>query len=157
MESEHRVPRGAGFLVAGLVVGLGIGFGVASMPVRAMATKAAAAPVAWVPPPGVVQISPCVPTMGEHWANPDDLPMGPIFTVDKGQLISIEYMPGQNHFAAGRSWNDLTFRYNGEPLAIDHADIDFQAHVHEGYEVPHCDMHFYLVSHREDRAITCQP
>ena len=157
MELQHRIPRRTGLFVAGLVVGLGVGFAVASQPVRATATNVAASPLAWVPPPGVVQISPCVPTMGEHWANPDDLPMGPIYTVDQGQLISIEYMPGQDDFAAGRSWNDLTFRYNGQPLAIEHADVDFQPHGHEGYEVPHYDMHFYLVSHAEDRAITCQP
>jgi hypothetical protein len=40
---------------------------------------------------------------------------------------------------------------------IAHADIDFLPHGHEGFEVPHYDMHFYVVGHPEDREITCQP
>ena len=146
----QRVFDRAGFLVLGVTLGvLAVG-----NPVRATVQQPAG-PVAWEPPPGVVQISECVPTMGEHWANPQDMPMGPIYTVYRGQLISIEYMPSQADFAAGKSWNDLTFRYWGQQLAIDHADIDFLPEGHEGYEVPHYDMHFHLMTHAEDREITC--
>ena len=112
-------------------------------------------PVMWNPPPGVVQLTPCVPNMGEHWANPVNMPLGPIYTVDRGRLISIEYMPSQADFAAGRSWTDLKFLYWGSPLTIQHADIEFQPQGHEGYEIPHYDMHFHLVTHTDDRAITC--
>ena len=137
--------------------GLALGAVVATQPALASLQQPSTIPVAWMPPPGVDQISPCVPTMGEHWANPADMPMGPIYTVHNGHLISIEYMPAQADFAEGKSWNDLTFRYWGQPLPIEHADMDFLPHGHEGYEVPHYDMHFYLVGHPEDRAITCQP
>ena len=140
-----------------LGLGLALGAVVAAQPTWASLQQPTTIPIAWMPPPGVVQISPCVPTMGEHWADPATMPMGPIYTVDKGRLISIEYMPAQADFAEGKSWNDLTFTYWGQPLPIRHADIDFLHEGHEGYEVPHYDMHFYLVNHAEDRAITCQP
>ena len=36
-------------------------------------------PLASSLPDSVVKISPVVPEMGEHWANPKDLPLGPIY------------------------------------------------------------------------------
>ncbi len=149
----RRIASRSWQFIAGVVLGVGI----VAHPTLAALQQPTTIPVAWVPPPGVVQISPCVPTMGEHWADPATMPMGPIYTVDRGRLMSIEYMPAQADFAEGRSWNDLAFTYWGQPLTIQHADVDFLAHGHEGYEVPHYDMHFYLVNHGEDRAITCQP
>ena len=150
--ASQRALERLGLFIAGAVVGVAI----VAHPALASLQQPTAIPVAWMPPPGVVQISPCVPTMGEHWADPATMPMGPIYTVDRGRLISIEYMPAQADFAEGKSWNDLTFTYWGQPLPIRHADVDFLPAGHEGYEVPHYDMHFHVVSHAEDRAITCQ-
>jgi hypothetical protein len=140
-----------------LALGLALGGLLAAHPALASLQQPSTTPIAWVAPEGVVQLSPCVPTMGEHWANPAHLPMGPIYTVHNGRLISIEYMPAQADFAAGKSWNDLTFRYWGQQLPIEHADMDYLPAGHEGYEVPHYDMHFYVVGHPEDREIACQP
>jgi hypothetical protein len=143
--------------LAMLGFGLALGYLVAAQPTWASLQQPSTTPIAWIPPAGVVKISECVPTMGEHWANPADLPMGPIYTVHDGRLISIEYMPAQADFAAGKSWHDLTFHYWGRPLPIEHADMDFLPEGHEGYEVPHYDLHFYVVGHPEDREITCRP
>lgn len=69
-------------------------------------------PVAWVPPPGSVQITECIATQGEHWANPADLaasPWGPIYTVQNGRLISIEYVFAQRDFAQNKAASDLKF------------------------------------------------
>ena len=139
----HRVVRRSWQLLAGVALGAAL----MAQPTWAYLQQPTTIPIAWMPPPGVVRISECVPTMGEHWADPATMPMGPIYTVDKGRLISIEYMPAQADFAEGKSWNDLTFLYWGQPLPIQHADIDFLPHGHEGYEVPHYDMHFYVVGH----------
>jgi hypothetical protein len=153
MQSKsRRVLDRAGLFVVALALALAVG----AEPVRATLDKPSTTPVAWMAPPGVVKVSECVPTMGEHWAKPEDLPMGPIYTVHRGRLISIEYMPAQADFMAGKSWEDLTFQYWGQQLAIEHANIDFQPHGHEGFEVPHYDMHFYLVTHGEEREISCQ-
>lgn len=64
-----------------LGLGLALGYLVAAHPTWASLQQPSTTPIAWVAPEGVVQISPCVPTMGEHWANPANLPMGPIYTV----------------------------------------------------------------------------
>ena len=148
-----RSRRLLGLLAAGLALG-GI---IAARPALASFAQPTTTPIAWVAPPGVVQISPCVPQMGEHWARLEDMPTGPIYTVYQGNLISIEYMPTQADFAAGKSWHELMFLYHGQQLPIQHADFGFMPHGHEGFEVPHYDMHFYVVGHPEDRAITCQP
>ena len=140
----------------GIILGMALGGLVAAQPLWATQQQPQTTPVAWVAPPGVVRISECVPLMGEHWARPADLPMGPIYTVDGGRLTSIEYMPAQADFAAGRSWEDLTLQYGGQPLIFNHVDVTFLAQGHEGYEVPHYDLHFYLVSPAEKRAITCR-
>jgi hypothetical protein len=46
-------------------------------------------------PAGVVQVSPIVPGMGEHWANPKNLPFGPIYCVIEGKVTCMEYMISQ--------------------------------------------------------------
>ena len=49
----------------------------------AVAAATAILPLASSLPDNVVKISPVVPEMGEHWANPKDLPLGPIYGVSK--------------------------------------------------------------------------
>lgn len=138
-----------------LTLGLGLAATVAAAPAVASVVQAEPQPIAWKPPPGVVKLSECVPYMGEHWARQEDWPLGPIYTVDHGRLIAIEYMPSREALTNGQSWDHLTFRYQDRPLAIDHANIDLMPHGHEGYEVPHYDMHFYVVTREVERAITC--
>jgi hypothetical protein len=158
----HRVCARIGLVVAGLALIAGAAVAGLLVTGRSGSAPASAAgqntppTITWTPPPGVVQISPCVPFMGEHWARPEDLPLGPIYTVYRGRLISIEYMIAQADFAIGKDWLDLTFRYHGEPLPIEHANIEFLPQGHEGYEVPHYDLHFHVVTHAEERAIACQ-
>src|SRR4028118_1664330 len=59
-------------------------------------------------PEGVIQLSPVVPAMGEHWANPADMPLGPIYCVHEGKIVCLEFMIAQEDFAAGQSWPALT-------------------------------------------------
>jgi hypothetical protein len=139
-----------------LALGLGVALAIVASPASASEERSDPRPIEWTPPPGVVKITDCVPYMGEHWARREDMPLGPIYTVHKDRLISIEYMPSQEAFEDGKSWQNLTFRYRGAPLPIDHANIDFMPHGHEGYEVPHYDMHFYVVTREEERSITCR-
>ncbi len=108
-----------------------------------------AATVAQTPPlglpAGVQQLSPCVPGMGEHWANPKDLPFGPIYGVYHGQVVFTEIMIDQKAFAAGKSWSEQLKPVAGH--SIDHVDVDFQPHGHPRYTVPHYDIHAYYVPH----------
>lgn len=96
-------------------------------------------------PEGTIRLTPCVPGMGEHWANPDDMPLGPIFGVHEGQLTFVEIMPSQEAFESGESWIDVLQPIEG--YEIDHVDIEFVEGGHEGYEVNHYDIHAYFMSH----------
>lgn len=98
-------------------------------------------------PEGVIQISPFIPGMGEHWANPKNLPFGPIYCVMNGRVTCMEYMISQADFAAGKSFEQLRPWFAGaEQPAVDHLEFNFEPHGHEGYKVPHYDLHMYFVS-----------
>ena len=103
--------------------------------------------------PDIVQLSPVVPKMGEHWANPKDMPLGPIYGVYKGQLIFFEFMIAQKDFKKGMSFLDLKSKLAVPLPPVDHVDIDWEPHGHEGFEVPHYDIHLYFVSHDMHMAI----
>jgi hypothetical protein len=111
---------------------------------EARADEFAKLPSASILPKGTVKVSGVVPGMGEHWANPKDLPLGPIYCVYKGKVVCLEYMISQADFAAGKSWPELTGLKNLPP--INHVNMGFEPKGHEGYEVPHYDMHIYFVS-----------
>lgn len=102
-------------------------------------------------PEGTVQLSPVVPTMGEHWGNPADMPLGPIYCVHNGEVVCLEYMIAQEDFESGKSWHDLA-GIPGLP-SVDHLNILFEENGHEGFEVPHYDLHMYFVTPEEVAAI----
>ena len=65
--------------------------GLAAAPVN-RAFAADGLPAASQLPKNIVQISPVIPGMGEHWADPKDLPLGPIYGVSQGRVIFLEFM-----------------------------------------------------------------
>lgn len=105
-------------------------------------------------PEGVIQISACVPGMGEHWADPANLPLGPIYGVMGDEVVFVEIMPSQQAFADGESWTEMLVPLAGH--SIDHVDIEFIPNGHEGYLVPHYDIHAYFVGHDAHMAY-CPP
>jgi uncharacterized protein YjiS (DUF1127 family) len=96
-------------------------------------------------PPGTIKVSPPVPGMGEHWANPKDLPLGPIYCVMDGKVICAEFMIVQEAFIRGKSFERLRLGMKGKLPPVDHLEITFMPHGHEGFEVPHYDVHMYFV------------
>ena len=103
-------------------------------------------------PQGTVKISENVPSMGEHWSRPEDLPLGPIYCVHKGKVVCIEYMMSQADLQAGKSWPELVGLKNLPP--INHVNLGFMPTGHHGYEIPHYDMHIYFVSPEALKTIT---
>jgi hypothetical protein len=126
-------------------------FGVA-LAALALATIAAAPqlpPQPKVHPQGIpadaMLVSPCVATMGYHWAALKNLPLGPIYGVMDGKPVFTEIMVDQKLFASGKSWDDQLKPLPG--YHIDHVDIDFEPYGHPGYPIPHYDIHAYYVPH----------
>jgi hypothetical protein len=101
-------------------------------------------------PPGTMKLTPVVPQMGEHWANPKDMPLGPIYGVYNGKLVFFEYMPAKD---LEKTVHDVPGTLVPTPSKIDHFDIDWNPEGHEGYEVPHYDMHMYYITRDEQNKI----
>lgn len=98
-------------------------------------------------PEGVVQLSPTVPGMGEHWGNPADMPLGPIYCVHEGKVVCLEFMIAQEEFTAGKSWPALAGMEGLPP--VNHLNVGFEPSGHEGFKVPHYDLHLYFLSPEE--------
>lgn len=111
-------------------------------------------------PAGAQKLSDVIPAMGEHWADLAQMPLGPIYLVHKGEVIGLEYMwtedmmqavsiptpAGPEEFAA------LVPLPVG--VTVDHVDIAYMEHGHEGFEVPHWDMHLSFITQAEKAAVT---
>jgi uncharacterized protein YjiS (DUF1127 family) len=100
-------------------------------------------------PAGTVKVSPFIAGMGEHWADPRDLPLGPIYCVMKGRVVCAEFMVAQQDLVDGRSFEHLKLGLAETMPAIDHVELTHMPHGHEGYETPHYDLHMYFISLRE--------
>jgi hypothetical protein len=85
----------------------------------------------------------CIPTMGYHYAKPQDWPLGPIYGYYNGKAIFTEIMVAKKLFEEGQSWNDQLKPLPG--YKIDHVDLWFEPHGHPGYEAPHYDIHAWYI------------
>lgn len=94
-------------------------------------------------PADAMLLSPCIATMGEHWANLKDLPMGPIYGVWEGKPVFTEIMVPVTALQKGFSYSDI---HALPGYTIDHVDFEFEPHGHQGMPVPHYDLHAYYVS-----------
>jgi hypothetical protein len=112
--------------------------------------------VPWTAPAGVEKMSPCIPKMGEHFADPKTMPFGPWYNVYQGKLIAIEYAISVADFAAGKNFTNALTQFDGKPLTIDHVDVTLSPKGHPHFTEPHYDLHFYLVPDSVDSAITCK-
>jgi hypothetical protein len=94
-------------------------------------------------PAGTVPLDGCIPTMGYHYANPKNWPLGPVYGYYNGKAIFTEAMIDQRSFARGRSWDEILKPLPG--YKIDHVDVWYEAHGHPGYTIPHYDIHAWYI------------
>jgi len=94
--------------------------------------------------PDAVPISPHVPQMGVHYANPADLPTGPIWCVIEGRVVCVEYLFLASALAAGESWNTLS---TGGVLApITHVDVDYVPGGVGPFQEPLYQLHIWFAN-----------
>lgn len=94
-------------------------------------------------PADAMLVSPCIATMGEHWANPKNLPVGPIYGVWQGKPVFTEIMVSVQQLQQGFSYANI---HALPGYTIDHIDFKFEPNGHAGFPVPHYDLHAYYVS-----------
>jgi lysophospholipase L1-like esterase len=100
-------------------------------------------------PAGVERLNPNADGMVELWAKSGDLPLGPIFGVEHGKLVFLEYRVGQDFFINGNSLDDLdAFRGIPSP-AVDHIRFNFLEEGQPGLESPHYDIHIFFIPSAE--------
>ena len=98
-------------------------------------------------PADVSPVMGCIPTMGYHYANPKNLPFGPIYGFYDGKPTFTEIMVDQKLFESGKSWDEQLKPLPG--YKIDHVDFWFEPHGHPGYPVPHYDIHAWYIPHAQ--------
>ena len=101
-------------------------------------------------PKDAMLVSPCIATMGEHWANPKNLPVGPIYGVWQGKPVFTEIMVSVKDLARGFSWANIQALPG---YKIDHIDFEFEPHGHPGMPVPHYDLHAYYITYADQMKI----
>jgi hypothetical protein len=94
-------------------------------------------------PADAMLVSPCVATMGEHWANLKNLPLGPIYGVWQGKPVFTEIMVSQAELQKGFSYANI---HALPGYTIDHIDVNFEPNGHPGFPIPHYDIHAYYVT-----------
>lgn len=122
-------------------------------------------------PPEYQQLTPVIPGMGSHWANLADMPLGPILLLtEDSKILGVEYMysedmledvtiqtpEGPEYFKA-LSGLKISLPELGIEKTVVYADVGFMGHGHEGFDVPHWDLHFYFVSQDELAELTAPP
>lgn len=113
-------------------------------------------------PNGTVQITPVIPQMGEHWTNPEedilimennDPVFKTIYGVYEGKLVFIEQMISQKYLVEGKSFVNFAGMKGLPSPSIDHTNIEFIPTGHEGYTMPHYDIHHYFITPEEQEKI----
>jgi hypothetical protein len=94
-------------------------------------------------PADAVLVSPCIATMGEHWVALKNMPTGPIYGVYKGKAVFTEIMVSVAQLKKGFSYANIRALPG---YKIDHVDFEYEPKGHEGFPVPHYDVHAYYVS-----------
>ena len=106
-------------------------------------------------PKEAIKLSEVVPTMGEHWANPTTLPVGPVYLVHDEEVIGVEYLftaDLMEEVTMAGPEGEVTFKQlPGLPVGavVNHMDIEFQPEGIPGFEEPIYSVHLYFISAEE--------
>lgn len=152
-------PTGGGFkslMYALVVVILIAGAGIGVLVYMSRADKQAQQPVAVVDseiklPPDATLLQSCADRKGALYARPSDIPTGPIYMVQSGKVIGIEFMLDQAEFLANKSFTGL----EAAGVKVHHANVGLVSKGHEGFPKPHYHVDLYTVDAETEQAISC--
>lgn len=103
-------------------------------------------------PSDATLIQSCSDHKGALYAKPADIPQGPVYMVNNGAVIGIEFMLDAQKFVSNQSFKDLP----GVSIKVDHANIGLISQGHEGFPAPHYHVDLYRVPFATEQAITCK-
>ncbi|TVR08699.1 MAG: hypothetical protein EA385_09355 [Salinarimonadaceae bacterium] len=92
--------------------------------------------------PNAVAISPHVPNMGEHWAEPANLPLGPIYCVIDGRVVCVEYMFLVSDLTSGVDWTGITTGMQTPPVTW--IDMEYKPNGAGPFQEPLYQLHLYF-------------
>lgn len=93
--------------------------------------------------PDAQAISPHVPHMGVHWANPADLPNGgPIFCEIDGRVVCVEYILPAEAVQGGTDFKGLLPGMETPPIT--HVDWEYKPDGVGGNPAPVYQLHIYF-------------
>ena len=92
--------------------------------------------------PDAVAISPHVPQMGAHWANPATLPLGPIYCVIDGRVVCVEYMFLASQLSSGADWTGIATGLDTPPIT--RIDMEYKPDGVGPFQEPLYQLHIYF-------------
>ena len=92
--------------------------------------------------PDAVAISPHVPHMGAHWAEPANLPLGPIYCEIDGRVVCVEYMFLASDLASGTDWTDIATGMQTPPIT--RVDMEYKPDGVGPFQEPLYQLHLYF-------------
>jgi hypothetical protein len=92
--------------------------------------------------PEAVAISPHVPNMGAHWAEPANLPLGPIYCEIEGRVVCIEYMFLASQLASGADWTGIATGMQTPPVS--RIDMEYKPEGVGPFQEPLYQLHIYF-------------
>lgn len=92
--------------------------------------------------PDAVAISPHVPNMGAHWAEPANLPLGPIYCEIEGRVVCVEYMFLASQLSAGMNWSSIATGMQTPPVI--RIDMEFKPEGVGPFQEPLYQLHMYF-------------
>ena len=112
-------------------------------------------------PSEAVKLSECVPNMGFHYADPVTMPFGPVYLLDqKDKVVALEYIITESELKEniiqgpyGRA--GIPVAMNPLSVVYDHVDLAYMPEGIGGFEVPHYQVHYFVISAGE-RALLCE-
>ncbi len=102
-------------------------------------------------PKDAEMIETCSNHQGQLYIRPIDIPQGPVYMVNNGKIIGLEYMLAKQSFLDGQGVSNLP----AMDINVNHVDITYEPDGHAGYNAPHYHVDLYLVPNSVTQNIVC--